>query len=143
MPDLRARALKLLSRREYGHYELRQKLAPYASSAQELDDLLGDLQARRLLSDQRYASQRVGARAARYGNQRLVEELRAKGVDEDCVQTALAESAGEEERCRAVWQKKFGVVPETLAERDQQSRFLQGRGFSHEIIRRILRGEME
>lgn len=143
MPDLRARALKLLSRREYGRFELGQKLAPYAASPQELDGLLDDLQARHFISDQRYASQRVCARAGRYGNQRLAEELRAKGVDEDCVNAALAEGPDEEVRCRSVWQKKFAVLPASLEERAQQSRFLFNRGFSPEIIRRVLRGEAE
>ena len=143
MSDLRTRALKWLSRREYGRCELGQKLAAYAESPQEVDRLLDELQAGQYLSDQRYASQRVRVRAARFGNQRLVEELRAKGLDGACITAALAESEDEALRCRGVWQKKFAELPGSAEERVRQSRFLHGRGFSPEVIRRVLRGDSE
>ena len=71
MPDLRVRALQLLARRDFSRAELRARLAADAGSAEELDIVLDTLQADRLLSDRRYASQRVIARAGRYGNGRL------------------------------------------------------------------------
>jgi len=144
MPDdLRARALRLLSRREYGRHELGQRLASYAASPDEIGALLDDLEARHFLSDQRYASQRVTARASRFGNRRLAEELRCKGIDEDCVRAALVDSPDEEARCRSVWQKKFEMLPASAEERAKQSRFLHNRGFSPDIIRRVLRGAAE
>jgi len=140
MPDdLRARALRLLGRRDYGRRELGQKLAAYAAEPSEVEVLLDDLEARHLLSDLRFASQRVAARAARFGNQRLAEDLRQRGVDEDCVRLALAENSDEEERCRKVWQKKFGVRPEGAEDYARQLRFLRYRGFSPEVVRRVLR----
>jgi len=143
MPDLRARALRLLSRRDYGRRELGQKLTPYASDPDEVEALLDDLEARHLLSDLRFASQRVAARAPRFGNQRLAKELRGRGVDEDCVRLVLAENADEEGRCRAVWQKKYGVLPEDAKDYARQDRFLRYRGFSPEVVRRVLRGGTE
>ncbi len=144
MPDdLRSRALRLLSRRDYGRRELGQKLAPYAAEPDEVEALLEDLEARQLLSDLRFASQRVAARAPRFGNQRLAEDLRCWGVDEDCVRLALAQSTDEEERCRKVWQKKFGVLPEGVEDYARQVRFLRYRGFSSEVVRRVLRGAPE
>ncbi|MBF1163582.1 MAG: regulatory protein RecX, partial [Dechloromonas agitata] len=80
MPDLRVRALQLLTRRDYSRAELKSKLAPHAESEEELDAVLDTLQNERLLSDARYAAQRVVARAGRYGNARLKQELRQKGV---------------------------------------------------------------
>ena len=69
---LRERALGLLARREHSRVELARKLAPHAESAEELEALLDDLCARRLLSDERYVEMRLNARAARFGNARLV-----------------------------------------------------------------------
>jgi len=43
------------------------------------------------------------------------------------------------ETARAVWTKKFGVMPVNASARARQMRFLQGRGFSLDIIRRLLR----
>ena len=140
MPDLRVRALQLLSRRDYSRAELQKKLAAHAESAEELASVLDTLQGERLLSDHRYATQRVTARAGRYGDARLKQELRLKGVSDDDIAAALPEGGDETERCLAVWQRKFGQPAQTPEERAKQMRFLQYRGFSSEAIRRALRG---
>ena len=140
MPDLRVRALQLLTRRDYSRAELQKKLAAHAESAEELARVLDTLQGERLLSDHRYATQRVTARAGRYGDARLKQELRLKGVSDDDIAAALPEGGDETERCLAVWQRKFGQLAQTPEERAKQMRFLQYRGFSSEAIRRALRG---
>jgi len=140
MLNLRVRALQLLTRRDYSRAELKGKLAAEAESEEELDHVLATLQTERLLSDERYAAQRVVARGSRYGNARLKQELRQKGVTDDDIETALPEAGDETERCRAIWAKKFGHLPETAEERAKQMRFLQYRGFSGEAIRRVMRG---
>ena len=71
MPDLRVRALQLLTRRDHSRAELKAKLASEAGSAEELDGVLDTLQEQQLLCDQRYASQRVVSRGRRYGDARL------------------------------------------------------------------------
>ena len=140
MPDLRVRALQLLTRRDYSRAELQKKLAAHAESAEDLASVLDTLQGERLLSDHRYATQRVTARAGRYGDARLKQELRLKGVSDDDIAAALPEGGDETERCLAVWQRKFGQPAQTPEERAKQMRFLQYRGFSSEAIRRALRG---
>jgi regulatory protein len=140
MPDLRVRALQLLTRRDFSRAELRARLAADAGSAEELDTVLDTLQADRLLSDRRYASQRVIARAGRYGNGRLRQELKHQGVAEEDIVAALPEGGDESARCRAVWAKKFDRLPQSAEERAKQMRFLQYRGFSGESIRRLMRG---
>ena len=147
--SLRARALQLLARREHARAELARKLAPHAESAEELEVLLDDLSACRLLSDERYVEMRMNARGERFGNARLAHELRSQGVAEDLVVVALA--AGKDELTRAcqVWQRKFGNTAgrnnekSSATERARQMRFLMSRGFSGETIRRVLRGDFE
>ncbi len=113
MLNLRVRALQLLTRRDYSRAELKGKLAAEAESEEELDHVLATLQSERLLSDERYAAQRVAARGSRYGNARLKQELRQKGVTDEDIETALPEAGDETERCRAIWARKFGHLPET------------------------------
>ncbi|WP_246154220.1 recombination regulator RecX [Oryzomicrobium terrae] len=137
---LRERALSLLTRREHARAELARKLAPHAESSEELERLLDELAARKLLSDSRYAEMRVTVRAGRYGDQRLRQELAAVGVDEDTIATALESTDDELSRARSVWLKKFGTPAADAAARAKQMRFLAQRGFSMEIIRRVLRG---
>lgn len=138
--SLRERALTLLTRREHARAELARKLAPHAESSEELERLLDELAARKLLSDSRYAEMRVTVRAGRYGNQRLRQELASAGVDDDTISAALEQTDNELSRAQSVWRKKFGTPAADAAERAKQMRFLAQRGFSMEIIRRVLRG---
>jgi regulatory protein len=85
----------------------------------------------------------VHARQARHGNLRIRQELQQHGLSLDAAaQEAL--KASELQRARAVWLRKFGQV--ALAEapdaatRAKQMRFLAGRGFTPEVIRRVVRG---
>lgn len=139
MPDLRVQALKLLTRRDHSRAELRAKLAVEAETEDELDAVLDRLQSERLLSDQRFATQRVIAKARRFGDARLRQDLRQHGVGDADIVAALPEGGDESERCHAVWARKFGSLPQTPAERGKQMRFLQYRGFSSEAIKQTMR----
>ncbi len=145
---LRERALRFLARREHARVELSRKLAPHAENPEELEVLLDELTARKLLSDERYAEMRVNARCARFGNARLAHELRTQGVADEVVIDTLASSEAECSelfRARQIWQRRFGKLPEVAesTERARQMRFLMSRGFSGETIRRVLRGDFE
>lgn len=142
---LRERALRLLAQREHARAELKRKLARYAEadgySEDQVDALLDDLVARRLLSDARYAEMRVSVRGRRYGNARLAQELRQTGVNTEAATEALAGAGDEMARAQAVWTRKFHALPTETTERARQTRFLMSRGFSSDTIRRLLRGE--
>jgi regulatory protein len=146
MPErsLRERALACLARREYSRLELKRKLAPHAGDESELDALLEDFQQRGWLSEARYTAQLVHARRARFGTQRIVQELREKGVNEAAIGAALPELKDSElETARAVWAKKFGVPPANAREKAKQARFLASRGFGQDVIWKVLRMEGE
>ena len=69
----------------------------------------------------------------------MLRELKDKGVSEQGLDEARAVLREDElDAARAVWQKKFGSQPATLSERGRQARFLAGRGFSSEVIRKVL-----
>lgn len=105
----------------------------------EVEALLIWLQARGYLDESRFVESRVHARAARYGNRRIQQELAQHGLSLDAeAQARLKDS--ELARARDVWQRKFGErPPEDAAARAKQTRFLVGRGFSAEVVRRVLR----
>jgi regulatory protein len=75
---------------------------------------------------------------------RLRQELQAKGVSPELVAQAMTDLKGSElARARAVWQKKFGLLASSGAERHKQARFLASRGFSGEVVRQVVSGLVE
>lgn len=101
--------------------------------------LLDELVAARLLSNERFAESLVHRRSGRYGTASIRHELRTHGLDENLVRSHVAELERTEfDRARAVWLRRFGAPPESLAERARQTRFLLARGFSAETVRRVL-----
>lgn len=151
--SLKARALQWLAQREHSRSELRRKLMRHArqdaSDAADADDagctapacvdaLLDWLEAHRYLSQERFVESRVHARAARFGNLRISRELaQHQLVLPPAAAQGLKDS--EFERARAVWARKFDAPAASPAERAKQARFLAGRGFSAEVVRRVLR----
>ena len=130
----------MLARREYSRPELARKLAPFAENPEDIPGLLDDFERRGWLSERRVVEQVLASRRRRFGAQRIAHELRGKGLSDAAIagaQLQLLES--ELETARAVWQKKFGALPANAREKARQMRFLQGRGFSLDIIRRLLR----
>ena len=75
---------------------------------------------------------------ARYGNRRVAQELRQQGVDADAITAAMEQTEPEIDRARAVWQRKFGEAPADYKEKARQIRFLAARGFSFDVISKIL-----
>ena len=115
--------------------------APSAeSAAAEVDAVMAWLTGHGYLSQQRFVESRVNARQARFGNLRITRELQQHGVALDAeAQQALR--ATEYDRARDVWLRRYGAggPPQDAAARVRQMRFLTGRGFSPEVIRRVLR----
>lgn len=143
-PDLRARALQYLARREHARAELHQKLLPHCEDPQALDALLDDFSARGWLSDERFAELWTHQRGTRYGVARLKQELRQKGVADETIAAAIEEIADSEEaRARAVWQRKFGAPPADINARAKQLRFLAARGFRLDVIYKVVGGDAD
>ncbi len=102
--------------------------------------MLDTLEKEGLLSDQRYAESVARVRGARFGSARVRQELEQKGVAPHLIQaTTDALRDSESDRLREVWAKKFGTPPADFAEAARQSRFLLQRGFSTDLIRRLMR----
>ena len=137
--SLKGRALKLLAAREHSRRELERKLAPHEAEPGQLKTALDELQARGFIDEQRVVESVVHRRAGRLGGARIRQELQAKGLDAERVALAVAGlKASEAQRAREVWRRKFGVLPQDAAQRAKQGRFLLARGFSAEVVRRVL-----
>lgn len=161
--SIKVRALQWLAQREHSHVELRDKLmrllahqtspaspapghdqpdregsdAPDPST--EVDALLQWLEARGYLSQARFTESRIHARQARFGNLRIRHELQQHGIRLDD-QTKQTLQQTELQRAQEVWRKKYGQPATDATGRVRQMRFLAGRGFSIDVVRRVVAG---
>ena len=140
-PSVKARAVSLLAQREYSRQELTDKLTAAQASPEEVEHALAQLEAKGLVDDARVVETLVNRRSGKLGASRLRQELQAKGVSAELVAETMASLKGTElARAKAVWQKKFGQLAATSAERNKQARFLASRGFSGDVVRQVVAG---
>ena len=137
---LRARALRLLARREHSRLELARKLAHYTEDHAGIEQVIDDLERRGWLSEQRVVEQVAASKRRRFGARRIAHELREKGISEDAIGAALPQlKDSEPAAAREVWRRKFGALPANARDKARQIRFLQGRGFDLEIILKLFK----
>ncbi len=160
--SLKARALRYLSMREHSRIELARKLARYVQEGDDMDALLDWLESAQFLSETRFISSLVNRRAARFGDNRILQELQNHGIEADALLDLKTDLAQDEiARARAVWRKRFGRPvnkihdihvedgasteemnrAEYAKQRAKQIRFLQQRGFSHQAIQVVLNSQ--
>ena len=117
---------------------LRDKLLPHADTEHEVDLVLGDLEAKGFLSDERFAQSYVRTKGQRYGALRLRFGLREAGISDSIIERELAAFKSKElQQALLVWARRFAAPPESIQERARQERFLLQRGFPPGTLRRL------
>ena len=157
-PSLKARALRLLSLREYSRKTLSSKLAESEArwaklGAQQeeqtpqattlgIEAVLDDFEARGWLSDERFAEALVRRRSERYGARKIADELERAGVDSKQSAKLLgALKETEFQRAYDLWSRKYGQKAQDQKERARQYRFLASKGFSSDVVAKIIGGQ--
>jgi regulatory protein len=136
--SLKARALRYLSMREHSRIELQRKLAAHAQEGDDVEALLGWLEANKYLSQERFAESLVRRRAARFGDSRILMELQSHGIGGEALAELKGDLAGEDSRATETLARKFDHPPQDALERAKYIRFLQQRGFSSRAIKAAL-----
>ena len=132
--------MRYLARREFSRAELHDKLSAYVQEGDDLNAVLDELVSRGWLSDARATTQLVHAKRNRFGSLRIAHELRQKGIAENLIDEAMPElKENELDTVREVWQRKFGNIAQDAKEKGKQLRFLQSRGFSMDVILKVLK----
>lgn len=91
------------------------------------------------LSDARFAEQITHVRQRKFGANRIANELREKGVSDALIEEAMVNvKQSELNNAKAVWLKKYGTAPISREDWARQARFLQGRGFDFDVIKKVL-----
>lgn len=130
-----------LARREHSRYELQAKLSRKEYPPDLIEETLDRLAQQDLLSDQRFAENFTRHRVNQgYGDLKIRQELRSRGVTDDLVEGALLPWQGQSlARAHKQQQKHFGELPTDIKARAKQTRYLHNRGFDFTVVREVLR----
>jgi regulatory protein len=150
-PALYEAAVKILSRRAHSVSEMKKALIRRTPDESLIQKVLARLKQNGLIDDARYAKQfaRQRTEIRHQGKYRVARELRARGVPDQHIESAVAESSANSDEAAMVRQRierklKFLRGPnsnKTLDEKKVASlyRTLLRAGFSSDTIRRELK----
>lgn len=137
------KALNFLSYRARSDEEIRQNLRKHGIPEDVIDETLERLHQAGLANDKEFAQAWVENRTTFRPRSRraLSMELRRKGLDEQTIQTALAESPNEVSLAYQAAQQKARRLEELPWPefRQKLSAFLARRGFGYEVIGEVVR----
>jgi len=108
--SLRARAMDILSQQEISRVGLKRKLAPYAESEEELENVLNEFAERNWQSDQRYAEAYIHSKSRQHGSLRLKQALAQQGIDETVSREFMPDKTRELQTAVAVLRKRKQIV---------------------------------
>lgn len=134
-------AIALLAGREFSSRQLRERLLR-RHDATVVDEVLAQLMADGLLSDERFAEVFTRSKAGRgFGPRRIAAELERNGFERSRVKEVLEASEQDWwQHLRELHQRRFGDTPPVdLKERARRTRFLCARGYSPAQVDRLLR----
>jgi regulatory protein len=132
--------MRLLSRREHSQSELLDKLKAKGFDIADIKVVIAQLISEGWQSDQRFVNAFVRQRIQKgYGPIRIDFELKRRGLSCSCLELVFDDLPEWETLIENVYDKKFSISERRLsrAEWAKQMRFLQHRGFSGEMIRRL------
>ncbi|WP_331709563.1 regulatory protein RecX [Methylomonas koyamae] len=131
--------MRLLARREHSRRELLDKLALRGFERDEAGPVIDELTEHNWQNDDRYAECYVRDRIAKgYGPIRIAYELQQRGISDTDLDAQAEEHGGWSNLALDVYLRKYDEEKSlTPNEWTKRSRFLQQRGFSGEMIKRV------
>lgn len=135
----------LCARAEHCTYELQQKLYKWGIEGEEASVILEELKKRGFLNDERFVRSYVHDKMnfAKWGERKIAVSLRAKRINTDLISAALQQSDTQivEENLLRLLKSKIKTTkadsPQKLNEK--LVRFAIGRGYTYEVIKKVLR----
>jgi regulatory protein len=136
-------AIKILMRRAHSVSEMKKALARRSEDEKLVRNVVGRLKRENLIDDARYARQFVRFRteSRKQGQFRIARDLRARGVPDRHIETALKETAADSNPAAVIRQRierKLRLTRGAIDERKLASlyRSLLGAGFPSDLIRK-------
>ena len=131
---------------ERSHSEVRRKLTGFGLRRAEVEDLLSRLIEEDYLNEERFATAFAGGkfRVKKWGRNRIVHELRVRGVAEANIGQALKSIDDEEYRscvqglARKKWLELETSAPSPWERSSKVAAYLVARGFEGDLVRKAM-----
>ena len=143
---IKAVALRFLKIRPRSVFELKEKLEIKGFSSMEIETTVLDFTASGLLDDRAFTKSWINYRLARpFGFRRIIQELRAKGIDQEIIDQALAgikdSSYSAEKTALELAQRRWQRLPDIdpLKKKKRVMDFLLRRGFEADIVMKVIK----
>lgn len=133
------RAMHLLEKMDYTEYQILQKLKKSGYPQEIVEEILAFLKEKHYLDDDRYIEHYLECYGQRLSRRQLQQKLRQKGLDAERIEFALEnmDAVDESELIRELMQKRhYDPAEADEKARQKMMRYLLGRGFSFEEIRK-------
>lgn len=141
---LRSLAFALLAKREYSQANLRKKLLEFGAVADELEALLTELATQNYQSDERMAGMVLRSQIRQgKGPQRIKLALKKHEIDQEFILEDLKEVDWFEEALQLKIRKFGAEITKDPKLKAKQVRFLQYRGFSMDVIMKVIQYQGE
>jgi len=138
-------AIKILMRRAHSVHEMKKALARRCEDDKIVKGVVERLKRESLLDDARYAKQftRLRTESRKQGEFRIARDLRARGIPDRHIETAIKDAAAESDPAAIIRQRierKLRLFRGEIDERKMASlyRSLIGAGFPSDLIRKEL-----
>ncbi len=141
IPRCKKRALHLLEKQDRSEKNLRDKLREGGYSEDVIDIAIDYINEYGYLDDARMAASHIRFYQDSRSRQRIKQDLMNKGISSDVIDRVLEEeySADEQELIARLLEKKhYDSESATYEDKGKMYRFLAGRGFSSDAIKRAL-----
>jgi len=148
----KAAALRFLKIRPRSIAELKEKLQIKGFSSTDIETTVVDLMASGLLDDRAFTKSWINYRLARpFGFRRIILELKAKGIDPEIIEQAVAEiTSGDgfetgpynpEQVALDLAQRRWQRLPdiESVKKKKRVLDFLLRRGFEIDLVMKVLK----
>ena len=141
MPRAKEYALHLLADSGKPEQWMKRKLGDAGYPAEAVDYVVTFLKEYHFLDDAAYAQSYVRSYAGKKSRRQMAYEMQQKGVDTACIEAALEQSPmDEEESARQILCRRLkGKQEATYQEKGRLAAYLGRRGYSYEVIHRVLR----
>lgn len=129
---------------ERSHQEVKSRLFEYGLYGSEVDELLSHLITEGFLNEERFAKAFAGGkfRIKSWGRVKIIHELEAKGLTQNCIRSGMKEIDEDEylETLQALLQKKSEQIDgNAFIKRDKLAKYAIQKGFESELVWKYVR----